>query len=203
MLMGYKDNLETKHFYSITCDGWNKKKDKSSVFLFLETIEKTLNDYPKNKDDVLEVIRQFLKSVYVLLWDSSKYESFLRAAVYVEGKAEELEKKYKLSEFVDFSEVENDEIKALNNLRINLRILESLFWESAEQLPDRGEYLVVPHFLNVASKYVFYYIIDNYDIQKFYRGSKLLIDFNKLNVDEDKFKKYCWIYQNKKLSDFL
>jgi len=203
VLMSYKDNPETKHFYSITCDGWSKKKDKSFVFLFLEVIEKTLNDYPKVRDDVLDIIKQFLKSIYVLLWDPNKYEYFLRVTVYVEERAEELEKNCKLSDFVDFSEIDDEDIKVLNNLRINLRILESLFWEAAEQLPDKGEYLIIPHFLNVSSKYVFYYIMDKYDIQKFYRGSKLLVDFNKLNVDEKKFREYCQIYKSKKLSDFL
>ena len=166
--MSPKDDPEKKHFYTycINEKDFIKKGKKTELFIFYEHIEKTLNEFPKINDEVFEIIRLFLNNIYLLISKPEENEKYLKYAVYVEEKAEELEKigKEKIKNFIDFSDIDNEEIKKLNNLRINIRILEDLFWlvVKNKEIPNDGLYLVIPHFLNVSSKYVFYYIVVKY-----------------------------------------
>jgi len=204
--MNPKDDLEKKHFYTycISEKDYIKKGEKIELFIFYEHIEKTLNEFPKINDEVLEIIRIFLNNIYLLISKPEENEKYLKYAVYIEERAEELEKigKEKIKNFVDFSDTDNEEIKKLNNLRINIRILEDLFWlvVKNKEIPNNGLYLVIPHFLNVSSKYVFYYIAS-----KYYDKLKPIkrLDNIEIKYNEEKYKEYLNKYKNKRLDEYI
>ena len=199
--MNYKENLEAKNFYTFCIGEWIKKSEKSKLFLFYNFIEKTLNEFPKIKEKEFEVIRFLLLNLYKIIAIPEKFEEYLKYVVFLERRAEDLEEKCKdlINHFVDFSVIEKQEIKDLNNLRINLRILESLFWEAAYELKDDGRYLVIPHFLNVASKFVFYYIV-----YKFRDDLKELTEkIEEIEYNKELYEKYKEIYTKKSLKEYL
>ncbi|MFP3290046.1 MAG: hypothetical protein RXN31_02410 [Candidatus Nanopusillus acidilobi] len=204
--MNPKDDPEKKHFYTycISEKDYIKKGERVGLFIFYEYIEKTLNEFPKIDDEVLEIIRLFLNNIYLLISKPEENEKYLKYAVYIEEKAEELEKigKEKIKNFIDFSDIDNEEIKKLNNLRIDIRILEDLFWliVKNKEIPNNGLYLVIPHFLNVSSKYVFYYIaIKYYDKLKPIKR----LDNIEVKYNEEKYKEYLNKYKNKKLDEYI
>jgi len=204
--MNSKNDIEKKHFYTycISEKDYIKKGEKVELFIFYEYIEKTLNEFPKTNDEVLEIIRLFLNNIYLLISKPEENEKYLKYAVYIEEKAEELEKigKEKIKNFVDFSDIDDEEIKKLNNLRINIRILEDLFWlvVKNKEIPNNGLYLVIPHFLNVSSKYVFYYIA-----VKYYDKLKPIkrLDNIEIKYNEEKYKEYLNKYKNKSLYEYI
>jgi hypothetical protein len=203
--MNPKEDLEKKHFYTycISENGFIKKGEKVELFIFYEYIEKTLNEFPKINDEIFEIIRLFLNNIYLLISKPEENEKYLKYVVYIEEKAEELEKigKEKIKNFVDFSDIDDEEIKKLNNLRINIRILENLFWlvVKNKEIPNNGLYLVIPHFLNVSSKYVFYYIVVKYyDKLKPIKRLDNIVKYN-----EEKYREYLNKYKNKKLDEYI
>ena len=203
--MNPKEDLEKKHFYTycIIENGFIRKVEKVGLFIFYEYIEKTLNEFPKINDVIFEIIRLFLNNIYLLISKPEENEKYLKYVVYIEEKAEELEKigKEKIKNFIDFSDIDDEEIKKLNNLRINIRILENLFWlvVKNKEIPNNGLYLVIPHFLNVSSKYVFYYIV-----VKYYNKLKPIkrLD-NIIKYNEEKYREYLNKYKNKKLDEYI
>jgi hypothetical protein len=207
--MNPKNEPDKKHFYTycISEKNYIKKAKATSLFLFYEYIEKTLNEFPKVKDEYLEIIRIILQNIYLLIAKPEEIEKYFKYIIKLENKAEELEKEgiKKVNYFIDFSSIENKEIKELNNLRINIRILEIMFWEVVKNknIPDNGLYLVIPHFLNVASKYIFYYIVINYqnELKPIKRIDEIKIELNEEEIK--KCKEYLESYKNKKLSDYL
>jgi len=203
--MNPKNDPEKKHFYTycINEKDFIKKGEKVELFIFYEYIEKTLNEFPKINDEIFEIIRLFLNNIYLLISKPEENEKYLKYVIYIEEKAEELEKigKEKIKNFVDFSDIDDEEIKKLNNLRINIRILEDLFWlvVKNKEIPNNGLYLVIPHFLNVSSKYVFYYIVVKYyDKLKPIKRLDNIIKYN-----EEKYKEYLNKYKNKKLDEYI
>ncbi|BFI73789.1 hypothetical protein YN1_7760 [Nanoarchaeota archaeon] len=204
-IMNVKEDPSKKHFYTycISEKDYIRKSKATDLFLFYEFIEKTLNEFPNIKDENLDIIRLFLENIYLLISKPEENEKYLKYAVYLEEKAEELEKegKNKINYFIDFSSIEDKEIKELNNLRINIRILEILFWNIVKnnQIPDNGLYLTIPHFLNVASKYIFYYIVNKY-FDKLKPLERLNIE---INYNEEKYKKYLENYKNKSLKEYI
>lgn len=203
--MNPKEDISKKHFYTfcLSRKTYIKKSEGINLFLFYEFIEKTLNEFPKIENKDFEIIRLFLNNIYYLISIPEENKNYLKYVVYLERKAEEMEKEGLkiVKNFIDFSKIDDKEIKELNNLRINLRILEILFWNiiKNKELPDNSFYLVIPHFLNVSSKYVFYYIVLNYkDKLKYLERLKLDIEF-----DENLYKKYLEAYKDKKLYDYI
>jgi len=204
--MNPKDDIEKKHFYTycISEKDYIKKGERVGLFIFYEYIEKTLNEFPKIDDEVLEIIRLFLNNIYLLISKPEENEKYLKYVIYIEERAEELEKigKEKIKYFVDFSDIDDEEIKKLNNLRINIRILEDLFWLIAKnkEIPNNGLYLVIPHFLNVSSKYVFYYIVVKYHdkLKPIKRLDNIEVKYN-----EEKYKEYLNKYKNKRLDEYI
>jgi len=204
--MNPKNDPEKKHFYTycINEKDYIKKGERVEMFIFYEYIEKTLNEFPKINDEIFEIIRLFLNNIYLLIAKPEENEKYLKYAVYIEEKAEELEKigREKIRSFVDFSDIDNEEIRKLNNLRINIRILEDLFWlvVKNKEIPDNGLYLVIPHFLNVSSKYVFYYIV-----VKYYDKLKPIrrLDIIEVKYNEEKYREYLNKYKNKKLDEYI
>ncbi|GEM_PF-2084932 len=198
-----KKDLEKRHFYSycILKKEFIKKSEALELFLFYEFIEKTINEFPKIKDKDFIIIKNILQNIYKIIAKPDIVESYLKYIVYLEEKAEDLEEKGKkmINNFIDFGDIDDKTIKELNNLRINMRILENLFWIAARKLENNGLYLIIPHFLNIASKYIFYYIVVNYkDKLKYIEEPKVEIKFN-----EEKYKRYLEIYKNKNLFDFI
>ena len=204
--MNPKEDPEKKHFYTycINEKDFIKKGKKTELFIFYEYIEKTLNEFSKINDEVFEVIRLFLNNIYLLISKSEENEKYLKYVIYIEEKAEELEKigKEKIKNFIDFSDIDNEEIKKLNNLRINIRILEDLFWlvVKNKEIPNNGLYLVIPHFLNVSSKYVFYYIA-----VKYYDKLKPIkrLDNIEVKYNDEKYREYLNKYKNKRLDEYI
>jgi len=204
--MNPKNDPEKKHFYTycINEKDFIKKGKKTELFIFYEHIEKTLNEFPKINDEVFEIIRLFLNNIYLLISKSEENEKYLKYVIYIEEKAEELEKigREKIKNFIDFSDIDNEEIKKLNNLRINIRILEDLFWlvVKNKEIPNNGLYLVIPHFLNVSSKYVFYYIV-----VKYYDKLKPIkrLDNIEVKYNEEKYREYLNKYKNKSLDEYI
>jgi hypothetical protein len=207
--MNPKNELDKRHFYTycINEKDYIKKSKAISLFLFYEYIEKTLNEFPKINDEYLEIIKIILQNIYLLIAKPEEIEKYFKYIIKLENKAEELEKEgmKKMNYFIDFSSIENKEVKELNNLRINIRVLEIMFWDVVKNnnIPDDGLYLVIPHFLNVASKYIFYYIVINYynELKPVKRIDEIKIELNEEEMK--KYKEYLEIYKNKKLSDYL
>ena len=203
--MNPKNEIDKKHFYTycISEEDYIKKSKGASLFLFYEYIEKTLNEFPKIEEKDFEIIKLFLENIYLLISKPEENEKYLKYAVYLEERAEELEKEglKKINYFIDFSSIEDKEIRELNNLRINIRILEDMFWIVVKDkgIPNNGLYLVIPHFLNVASKYVFYYIVNKY-YDKLKPIKRLEFD---VNYNEEKYKKYLESYKNKSLKEYI
>lgn len=204
--MNPKEDPEKKHFYTycINEKDFIKKGKKTELFIFYEHIEKTLNEFPKINDEFFEIIRLFLNNIYLLISKSEENEKYLKYVIYIEEKAEELEKigREKIKNFIDFSDIDNEEIKKLNNLRINIRILEDLFWlvVKNKEIPNNGLYLVIPHFLNVSSKYVFYYIVVKYydKLKPIKRLDNMIVKYN-----EEKYREYLNKYKNKSLDEYI
>ncbi|MGC9133078.1 MAG: hypothetical protein ACP5GJ_01575 [Nanopusillaceae archaeon] len=207
--MNPKNELDKRHFYTycINEKDYIKKSKAISLFLFYEYIEKTLNEFPKINDEYLEIIKIILQNIYLLIAKPEEIEKYFKYIIKLENKAEELEKEgmKKMNYFIDFSSIENKEVKELNNLRINIRVLEIMFWDGVKNnnIPDDGLYLVIPHFLNVASKYIFYYIVINYynELKPVKRIDEIKIELNEEEMK--RYKEYLEIYKNKKLSDYL
>jgi hypothetical protein len=204
--MNPKNDPEKKHFYTycINEKDFIKKGKRTELFIFYEHIEKTLNEFPKINEEILEIIRLFLNNIYLLISKPEENEKYLKYVTYIEEKAEELEKigREKIKNFIDFSDIDNEEIKKLNNLRINIRILEDLFWlvVKNKEIPNNGLYLIIPHFLNVSSKYVFYYIV-----VKYYDKLKSIkrLDNIEVKYNEEKYREYLNKYKNKSLDEYI
>jgi len=196
--------VEKDHFYTfcIINKSLVKKSRISNILLFLEYIEKTLLEFPKVQDEDFELIRYLLSNLYRIFADQKFGEDFLKYVVYLEEKTKKLEeegKKY-IKDFIDFSSIEDQTIKELNNLRINARILEDLFWNAAKEIDKRdGIILVIPHFLNVLSKFIFWYIVVNFkDKLKYIKK-----DFKEVKFNEELYKKYLETYKKVTLNDYL
>ena len=196
--------VEKDHFYTfcIINKSLVKKSRISNILLFLEYIEKTLLEFPKVQDEDFELIRYLLSNLYRILADQKFGEDFLKYVVYLEEKTKELEeegKKY-IKDFIDFSSIEDQTIRELNNLRINTRILEDLFWNAAKEMNNKdGIMLVIPHFLNVLSKFVFWYIAINFkDKLKYIKK-----DFKEVEFNKELYKKYLETYKKVTLDDYL
>jgi len=196
--------VEKDHFYTfcIINKSLVKKSRISNILLFLEYIEKTLLEFPKIEDNDFELIRYLLSNLYRILADQKFGEDFLKYVVYLEEKTKKLEeegKKY-IKDFIDFSSIEDQTIRELNNLRINARILEDLFWNAAKEMNNKdGIMLVIPHFLNVLSKFVFWYIAVNFkDKLKYIKK-----DFKEVEFNKELYKKYLETYKKVTLDDYL
>ncbi|MEM4571528.1 MAG: hypothetical protein QW038_01550 [Nanopusillaceae archaeon] len=194
---------EKDHFYTycVLNKKFIKKSNIPNFLLFLEYIEKTLSEFPKEEGD-LKIIKNVLSNIYRLFAIPKESEEILKYVVYLEEKAHELEKigKTMVKDFIDFAEIDNDKIRKLNNLRVNIRILENLFWIAIKEIKiNDGLLLVIPHFLNVASKYIFYYIVVNYkDDLKYIERNLGNIEYN-----ENLYKEYLEKYKNKNLKEYL
>ncbi|MEM1684369.1 MAG: hypothetical protein QW184_01475 [Nanopusillaceae archaeon] len=194
---------EKDHFYTycVLNKKFIKKSNIPNFLLFLEYIEKTLSEFPKEEGD-LKIIKNVLSNIYRLFAIPKESEEILKYVVYLEEKAYELEKigKTMVKDFIDFAEIDNDKIRKLNNLRVNIRILENLFWIAIKEIKiNDGLLLVIPHFLNVASKYIFYYIVVNYkDDLKYIERNLGNIEYN-----ENLYKEYLEKYKNKNLKEYL
>jgi len=196
--------VEKDHFYTfcIINKSLVKKSKVSNLLLFMEYIEKTLSEFPRIRDEDLELIKYLLSNLYRIFADQKFGEDFLKYVVYLEEKTKKLEeegKKY-IKDFIDFSSIEDQTIKELNNLRINARILENLFWNAAKEIDKRdGIMLVIPHFLNVLSKFIFWYIVANFkDKLKYIKK-----DFKEVKFNEELYKKYLETYKKITLNDYL
>ncbi|MEM1895848.1 MAG: hypothetical protein QXR54_01545, partial [Nanopusillaceae archaeon] len=178
-----------------------KKSDISNFLLFLEYIEKTLSEFPKEEGD-LKMIKNILSNIYRLFAIPKEAEEILKYVVYLEEKANDLERigKSFVKDFIDFAEIDNENIRKLNNLRVNIRILENLFWIAAKEIEiNDGLLLVIPHFLNIASKYIFYYIVVNYKDELKY----IKRDLGNIKYNEDLYKKYLEKYKKENLKNYL
>ncbi len=199
----FKKNLRKKHFYTVTPYGIEKKSEFSELFKFYELIERTVGELPSEiEDDVINYIVFGLKNLYSFIWKKDR-DDLLKLAVYIEEKAEELEKREgsRIKGFIDFSKIHDERLRALNRLRINLRLLESQFWLAAREIvehEDSGSLLYIPHFLNVSSKYVFYYIVSKLDEIPYLEK----LSFNE-KVNGELFEKYRETYSKMKLSDVV
>jgi len=196
--------VEKDHFYTfcIINKKFVKKSKVSNLLLFMEYIEKTLSEFPKIRDEDFELIKYLLSNLYRIFTDIKFGEDFLKYVVYLEEKTKKLEEEGKMyiKDFIDFSSIEDQTIKELNNLRINVRISEDLFWNAAKEMDKRdGIMLVIPHFLNVLSKFVFWYIVVNFkDKLKYIKK-----DFKEVKFDEELYKKYLETYKKVTLNDYL
>jgi len=196
--------VEKDHFYTFCIINKDivKKSKVSSFLLFLEYIEKTLSEFPKVQDEDFELIKYLLSNLYLVFANQKFGEDFLKYVVYLEEKANKLEEEGKkfVKDFIDFSSIEDQTIKELNNLRINTRILENLFWNAAKEINNKdGIILVIPHFLNVLSKFVFWYIAVNFkDKLKYIKRH-----FKEVKFNEELYKKYLETYKKVTLDDYL
>jgi len=196
--------IEKYHFYTfcIVDKSLVKKSEVSNFLLFLEYIEKTLLEFPKVQDEDFELIKYLLSNLYRIFADQKFGEDFLKHVVYLEEKTKKLEEEGKnyVKDFIDFPSIEDQTIRELNNLRINSRILEDLFWNAAKEIDKKdGIILVIPHFLNVLSKFVFWYIAVNFkDKLKYIKK-----DFRKVEFNEELYKKYLETYKKVTLDDYL
>ena len=196
--------VEKDHFHTYCVIGKNyiKKSRISNFLLFMEYIEKTLSEFPDVEDKDFDIIKYLLSTIYLIFAEPKEAKEQLKYIVYLEEKAKKMEeegKKY-VKDFIDFSSIKNPKIKELNNLRVNIRILESLFWNAVREIEKRdGFLLAIPHLLNVLSKYVFWYIVLNYKDELKYIKKK----FEEVEFDEALYKKYIETYEKSSLDDYL
>ncbi|RDD52516.1 hypothetical protein BA065_01390, partial [Nanoarchaeota archaeon NZ13-N] len=192
------------HFYTFCIINKDlvKKSEVSNFLLFMEFLEKTLSEFPRIQEEDFELIKYLLSNLYLIFANQKFGEDFLKYVVYLEEKAKKLEEEGKkiVKDFIDFSSIEDQTIKELNNLRINARILENLFWNAAREINRKeGIILVIPQFLNVLSKFVFWYIAVNFkDKIKYIRR-----DFKEVKFNEELYKKYLETYKKVTLDDYL
>ncbi|BBL45528.1 hypothetical protein MJ1_0364 [Nanobdella aerobiophila] len=206
--MNPKNDPDKKNFYTynIIEKAYIRKARAIDLFLFYEYIEKILNEFPKINNEYINIIRSFLENIYYLISNPEENIKYLKYVVHLELEAERLEKEglKRLNYFIDFSSVDDNIIKLLNGVRIDIRILELLFWNAVKNnmIKDNPNYLVIAHFLNMASKYIFYYIVNNY-YEKLKPLERINTDINLNKEEEDKYKKYLEAYKDKSLKDYL
>lgn len=194
------DEIADIYTFCITKKEYIKKSEMVDLMIFYEIVEDILNEYPKYNDKGLEVIKEGLKIIYKVIYDPNKFsEKLIKYGLYLDDKIKEYISSVKINKFIDFSEIDDYNVREINKLRIRIRILEAMFWRASKNLDNNGLYLSIPFFLNKSSKYIFYFIVKEFnDKLKFLEEKEINIDYNK-----ERFEKLYNAYKKMNLKDFI
>ncbi len=150
--------------------GIKDKKEVSDFLLFLNKIEEIQMFLPEDGDQGIKLIKVGMFNIVTAFYKENVLKLFEKLAEKLEKMALDKENKIKLTGFKDFSKA-NEEVKKLNLLRIRIREAEALLYKIIDKLEEK--YLVLARFLNAASKYLFYYTIEKYDLPEWVPEEKI------------------------------
>ncbi len=136
--------------------GIKKKEEVTDLLLFFAKVDE-LQMLAKKE---LELIHLGIYNLITAMYKKDVLEKFKGLNEKIKKEIGEMEKKIIMDSFVDFSRA-NKEIKELNLLRIRMREAEALLYKVIKEF-GKEEYMILAEFLNLASKYVFYYILKKY-----------------------------------------